>query len=198
MDGAEVLHSTKRRAEDNLEGDQRLAKRLSLLDLGRTGVGFISGQRKQSPQQATQNGASSDELMQIDDTKDRVFVSTLDDDPADSEREGQEGSLVFLADIERRLTRIPRSLLTNPSAKSTTGELVLYGIPSSLSVPEEHDNVRRAIIETRARAREKQAQLNTITREGNTTAPASIVGVENASTSTSGSAGGDTDAMDIG
>lgn len=34
--------------------------------------------------------------------------------------------------------------------------MVLYNVPSSLSVPEEQDNVRKAIIESRARAREKQ------------------------------------------
>jgi hypothetical protein len=35
-------------------------------------------------------------------------------------------------------------------------DLVLYNVPSSLSVPEDRDSVRKAIIETRARAREKQ------------------------------------------
>ena len=35
-------------------------------------------------------------------------------------------------------------------------QMVLYNVPSSLTVPEEQDSVRRAILETRARARQRQ------------------------------------------
>jgi len=38
------------------------------------------------------------------------------------------------------------------------GQLVLYGVPNSLSVPEEKDVVRKAIIETRARAARERAR----------------------------------------
>ena len=101
---------------------------------------------------------SSGESMQIDDTKNRIYVANLDDEL--SEGDATEDRLVFLPDIEKRLTKIPRSVLTNQrSTEAAKNELVLYGIPSSLSVPKEQDNVRRAILESRARAREKAAEL---------------------------------------
>ena len=92
--------------------------------------------------------------MQLDDTKDRVYIHNLDEELADIESE--EEKLVFLPDIEKKLGKIPKSVLLGEGHPSTGNEVVLYSVPSSLSVPEEQDNVRKAIIESRARAREKQ------------------------------------------
>ena len=92
--------------------------------------------------------------MQLDDTKDRVYIHNLDEELADLESE--EEKLVFLPDIEKKLGKIPKSVLLGEGHPSTGNEVVLYSVPSSLSVPEEQDNVRKAIIESRARAREKQ------------------------------------------
>lgn len=94
--------------------------------------------------------------MQIDDTKEKIYIHNLEQEIADIESE--EGKLVFLPDIEKKLGKIPRSVLTSKSQPVTSNEMILYNVPSSLSVPREQDNVRRAIIETRARVREKRTR----------------------------------------
>lgn len=103
------------------------------------------------------NGSNYDsESMQLDDTKDRVYIHNLDDELADIDSD--EEKLVFLPDIEKKLDmvgRIPKSVLLGEAHPSTGNEMVLYSVPTSLSVPEEQDKVRKAIIESRARAREK-------------------------------------------
>lgn len=92
--------------------------------------------------------------MQLDDTKDKIYIHNLDDELADIESE--EEKLIFLPDIEKKLGKIPKSVLLGEGHPSTGNEMVLYSVPSSLSVPEEQDKVRKAIIESRARARDKQ------------------------------------------
>ena len=94
--------------------------------------------------------------MELESTKDRVFIHNLDRELSEIDAEGER--LIFLPDIERKLARIPKSVLTAHNPPITGNEVVLYNVPSSLSIPREKDNVRRAIIETRARAREKQVQ----------------------------------------
>ena len=92
--------------------------------------------------------------MQLDDTKNKVYIYNIDDELSGTESE--EEKLIFLPDIDRQLTKIPKSVLTNSERPVTSGEIVLYNVPRSLSVPQEQDNVRKAIIESRARAREMQ------------------------------------------
>ena len=92
--------------------------------------------------------------MQVDDSKDKLYVYNIDDELTGAESE--EERLIFLPDIEKRLTKIPKSILTNNERPATSGEIVLYNVPQSLSIPQEQDNVRKAIIETRARARDMQ------------------------------------------
>ena len=94
--------------------------------------------------------------MQLDNTKEKVYIHNLDQELADIESE--EERLVFLPDIEKKLGKIPKSLLTGHSQPAANTQLVLYNIPSSLTVAPNQDNVRKAIIETRARAREKQLE----------------------------------------
>jgi hypothetical protein len=101
-----------------------------------------------------------DDQMRLDDTPNKVYIYNLDDELSDSESE--DGKIIFLPDIEKRLldTRIPASVLANKdgelAGRNMRNELVLYNVPTSLTVPEDRDSVRKAIIETRARAREKQ------------------------------------------
>lgn len=97
-----------------------------------------------------------DEYMQLDDTKDRIYIHNLDDELADIEPDEQQ-RLVFLPDIEKQFTKIPKHVLTGTTARDTNQgqELVLYGLPASLSVPAEHDSVRKAILEARQRARDR-------------------------------------------
>lgn len=94
--------------------------------------------------------------MQLDDTKDKVYIYNLDQELSDVESE--EEKIVFLTDIDKKLGKIPQSVLTTQSQPVKSSEMILYNVPSSLSVPREQDKVRKAIIETRARARDKQVQ----------------------------------------
>lgn len=113
--------------------------------------------------------------MQMDDTKDKVYIYNLDDELKAVDED--EEKLVFLPDIERKLNRIPKSLFRNHGQPLANSELVLYQVPSSLSVPEEQDNVRKAIIESRARAREKQLDGAKLVQDGITQSAASINGL---------------------
>ena len=90
--------------------------------------------------------------MHVDETKDRVFIPDLDKELEDVES-GDE-RLVFLPDIERKFSMIPDPVLR--SASDPGNQLILYNVPSSLSVPMDEETVRKAISEARARAREVQ------------------------------------------
>lgn len=95
--------------------------------------------------------------MLLDDTPDRVYIHNLDAELKDIEAE--EEKLVFLPDIEKKLGKIPNNVLkgnVHPSAQGK--QMVLYEVPHSLSIPENQDSVRKAILESRKRASEKQAQ----------------------------------------
>jgi hypothetical protein len=96
-----------------------------------------------------------DEHMQVDERPDRVYIHDLDAELA-SDSESDSERLIFLPDIEKRFSRIPQRVLTGGGDGSQ--ELVLYSVPKSLSVDEGHDSVRKAIIEARARAREKAVE----------------------------------------
>jgi hypothetical protein len=119
--------------------------------------------------------------MQLDNTPNKVYIYNLDDELSDSDSSSDESKLIFLPDIEKRLrtSRIPASILANSegelAGKNVHTDLVLYNVPSSLSVPEDRDSVRKAIIETRARAREKQRR----DLEKERTAPPNLTNITN-------------------
>ncbi|MCJ1425777.1 hypothetical protein MMC29_003677 [Sticta canariensis] len=145
-------HGRKRPANDSLESDQRLAKRLNLLNLNQSGKYYIPVTQDVSQHPArAEDGTDS---MQLDNTKEKVYIYNLDQELADVESD--EEKLIFLPDIEKKLGKVPQSVLTTQSQPVTSNEMILYNVPSSLSVPREQDKVRKAIIETRARARDKQ------------------------------------------
>ena len=100
--------------------------------------------------------ADDDSMMQLDDSKYKVYIRNLDDELS-SESEAEENGLIFLPDIERHLrkNRIPPAVLARSDPDLLNKQLVLYRVPSSISVPEEQDVVRRAIVEARARLRAK-------------------------------------------
>lgn len=145
-------HGQKRRAEDELLNDQRLVKRFDLLNLERNGKLYIPVDQTSS---VPSSRVTSDDSMQIDDTRDRVYIHNLDEELKAVDEE--ETRAIFLPDIERKLNKIPKSVLTSHSQPLTKNEMVLYSVPSSLTVPKEQDSVRKAIAESRARARQKQA-----------------------------------------
>lgn len=113
--------------------------------------------------------------MQLDDTKEKVYIYNLDQELSDVESE--EEKILFLPDIEKKLGKIPQSVLTTQSQPVTSSEMILYNVPSSLSVPREQDKVRKAIIETRARVRDKQVQDAKDLTSQNTSVPDMANGV---------------------
>lgn len=93
--------------------------------------------------------------MSVDETKDRIVIHDLEAEIA--EIEAAEPKTMFLPDIDKKVSAIPQRLLQNQSGNTDNTQMILYEVPSSLSVPKEKDAVRRAIIAARARAREGQA-----------------------------------------
>lgn len=104
---------------------------------------------------ARHDGPVDDESpMLLDDTKHTTYIYDIDRELAGIEEE--EKHMIFIPEIEKALNAIPRAVLQDPKPEN---ELVLYGIPRSLTVAEEDkDTVRKAIIESRARAKTHSAQ----------------------------------------
>lgn len=123
----------------------------------------------------------SDDTMYVDDTAHRIYVHNLDDELSDDESSSDESKFTFHPDIKRRLlaTRIPERIRADANGHlagvNVSNELVLYDIPQSLTVSEDSDNVRKAIIESRARAREAQRRE----RETFRTAPVNLLTMTN-------------------
>lgn len=90
--------------------------------------------------------------MSVDETKDRIYIHDLDSELA--ELEEQEPEIAYLPEIEKKLAALPTAILGTNSQEGGNKQMVLYQVPSSISVPEEQDHVRRAIIAARTRARE--------------------------------------------
>lgn len=102
-------------------------------------------------------------MMALDDTKYKVYIRNLDDELTSSEDESPEDAtnlIINLPDIQKHLrdNRIPPSLLRSAPTPALDKQLVLYRVPSSLTVPEEQDSVRKAILEARARLRGERVQ----------------------------------------
>ncbi|KAI4238746.1 MAG: hypothetical protein LQ352_007839 [Teloschistes flavicans] len=163
-----IPHGRKRPADDNLESEQRLSKRFNLLNLGYI---LIIPQHKHSTNALAEHhgklyipvqsntpirSSGQNDSMQLDDTKDKVYIHDLAAELADVQSD--EEYPLFLPDIEKKLSKIPRSVLMSSNPPITNNQMILYNVPSSLSVPKEQDNVRRAIIDSRARSMEKQAE----------------------------------------
>ena len=92
--------------------------------------------------------------MLLDDTKDTIYIHDLEKEIADIEAEEQ--NVAFLPEIDKRLTTIPKSVLRGD--KPANNELVLYRLPTSLTVPEDRDSVRKAVAEARDRAGEAETR----------------------------------------
>ncbi|KAF2772048.1 hypothetical protein EJ03DRAFT_348862 [Teratosphaeria nubilosa] len=166
MTQAPVVAGRKRPHSDEVNDDMRFAKRFNLLNLQTNGHAHSNSnyyipvssalspvtqnmQQSSKPQMQVPN---DEEFMQVDDTRDRVYIHNLDEELADIESD--EERLIFLPDIEKRLSRIPHQVLTG-AGSGENQQLVLYSVPKSLTVDEGSDSVRKAIIEARQRAREK-------------------------------------------
>jgi hypothetical protein len=94
--------------------------------------------------------------MEVEDTPNRVYIHDLAAELSDIESD--EDNPIFLSDIEKHLSKIPKHVLLGPEpARTEHNQMVLYNVPASLTVPEGQDIVRKAIVEARQRIREKQA-----------------------------------------
>ncbi|KAL9028090.1 MAG: hypothetical protein Q9196_003486 [Gyalolechia fulgens] len=105
---------------------------------------------------ATHVANGQNDSMQLDDTKEKVYIHDLAAELSDIESD--EDTPLFLPDIEKKLSKIPRSVLTGTNPPNINTQMILYNVPSSLSVPKEQDSVRKAILDCRARTMEKQAK----------------------------------------
>lgn len=93
--------------------------------------------------------------MQVEDTPHRLYIHDLAAELSDTDSDSENP--IFLSDIEKHLSKIPRHVLLGPPPKPTDhNQMVLYNVPASLTLPQEQDNVRKAIVEARQRIREKQ------------------------------------------
>jgi len=145
----------KRPPTDDLENDQRLAKRFNLLNLDNDSKLYIPIQSS-SASKPPQDASDSD-FMELEDTKHKVYIYDLDKELAESESDDERP--IFIPDIEKHLVKIPKSILIGDDTKKAAKnmQMILYSVPSSLTVAKEKDSVRKVIIEARQRAREKHA-----------------------------------------
>ncbi|KAK4459609.1 hypothetical protein QBC42DRAFT_183027 [Cladorrhinum samala] len=218
----------KRKADAPPENNERLSKRMSLLNLEKGGqklyvpveqgnADAIPDSLPPPPPQPHRHHhdhkprpTSDDDSMQLDDTKYKVYIHNLDDELSSSDGESDDGKLIFLSDIEKHLrsNRIPSAVLNpRPDSDLADKQLVLYRVPTSITVPEEQDSVRKAIIEARARMREKVERESAARPQPVATMPVTDVPMDAdvPLTQASGSGGevafqqeeGDSDAMEL-
>ncbi|KAG5744950.1 hypothetical protein H9Q69_001017 [Fusarium xylarioides] len=203
-EGVDKTRRLRRKRKAETQDNERLSKRLSLLNLERSGnklyVPVEQPTTTSSPSAApvpTPSNVASypvpDETMQLDDSKHKVYIYNMDDELSSDSESDDPGKLVFLPDIEKHLraNRIPPSVLANSEGELAGMQVVLYSDPKSLTVPEDKDSVRKAIIESRNRTRE----LQRLEREGKTEAPTIQDATFNTGIATS--TDNDPDAMDL-
>ncbi|KAJ5634906.1 hypothetical protein N7528_002748 [Penicillium herquei] len=145
MASDEKFRSKKRPAEGDPDGEQPLTKRFGCLRLdhdSRARTTYETSFHEPDP-------------MLLDDTKHTTYIHDLDQELADSEL--PQGTLV-LSPLAAKMIKVPDSVLASNPAQGK--ELVLYTEPASLTLPKEKDSVRKAIIESRARARAARSALN--------------------------------------
>ncbi|KYK54651.1 hypothetical protein DCS_06611 [Drechmeria coniospora] len=196
---ATTLSGHKRKA--STQDNERLSKRLSLLNLERGGGPKLFASVE--PWSAREADATTDQqrhtlplapapddLMQVDDSKHKVYIYDIDKELS-ADGENDAGQVVLLADIKKHLQQncIPPQVLANRNDELADMQMVLYSDPKSLTVPEERDGVRKAVIEARRRVRERQRQE----RGG----VASLGGIATAQVVEARDEDGDVDAMDM-
>ncbi|OJI97716.1 hypothetical protein ASPVEDRAFT_79412 [Aspergillus versicolor CBS 583.65] len=139
-----TAHGRKRPAEGELD-DQPLAKKFGRLKIESLNVSRLPGGlgAKDVPQLHHPGDA-----MMLDDTDTTVYIHDLDQELTESDT--LDRVITILPGLEDKLP-IPKLLVGNN--KHQCRELVVYKEPESLTVPKDKDQVRRALIETRERAR---------------------------------------------
>ncbi|KKK12630.1 hypothetical protein P175DRAFT_0496898 [Aspergillus ochraceoroseus IBT 24754] len=142
------VHGRKRPAEDDPEEDQPLAKKFDRLHIDTVISHSSSCNNQEARLQASSGVSNSNDAMMLDDTKHTIYIHDLERELADDEPVGS--SIMILPGLEDKLS-VSRILVTD--TKPPCSEIVLYREPTSLSIPREKDGVRRAIMESRERAR---------------------------------------------
>ncbi|KPM37358.1 hypothetical protein AK830_g9197 [Neonectria ditissima] len=179
----QTARSCRRKRKAGMPENERLSKRLSLLNLEQGGNKLYVPVETPSSSITNPNTSASsssrsapilDDTMQLDNSKHKVYIYNIDDELS-SDSESDDCKLVFLPDIEKHLraTRIPPSILAKKDADSEGMEVVLYSDPKSITVPEDKDSVRKAIVESRRRMREQQRleRENKVTEATTNTTP---------------------------
>lgn len=97
------------------------------------------------------HGLDSD-YMELEDSKHKVYIYDLDAELAGES--DSESKPIFIPDIEKHLNNLPKVMLMSDKVREAAKnmQLVVYNVPSSLSVPADRDGVRKAILESRAKA----------------------------------------------
>ncbi|KAJ5092236.1 hypothetical protein NUU61_007106 [Penicillium alfredii] len=169
--GEEIqIHGKKRPAEGDPDGTQPLAKRFGCLQIDNHGP--ILARATHDNRQLLEQG----DAMLLDDTKHTTYIHNLDQELANTDT--PEDNLILLP-LAERIISVPKSVLSNSTSPGK--ELVLCTEPSSLTVPVEQDSVRKAIIDTKARARAERMRTSNPT--GSNPAP----GKDTSETTESGS-----------
>ncbi|KAH8151236.1 uncharacterized protein LAJ45_04438 [Morchella importuna] len=158
--------------DNDLQAEQPLSKKLAMLSIHLEKKHHSNLARAQlhktAPVTTITRAQQDDDSMEVDnDNSNVVFVHNLDDELSSDEDEDTKG-IVFLPDIEKKLTRVPYDIargssggggeMRQPQKAGTSTALVLYTVPTSLTVSAEQDDVKRAIVEARERIRKKQAE----------------------------------------
>ncbi|KAE8130737.1 hypothetical protein BDV38DRAFT_276536 [Aspergillus pseudotamarii] len=147
-----VYHGKKRPAESDPDGDQPLIKRFGRLHIDPQAISHAPSEIRKNLDVGQHGSSALNDMMILDDTKHTVYIHDLEREIAETELPSD--SITFLPGIGESLRAIPRFVVTE--AKPMCNELVLYREPASLTVPKERDTVRKALIETRERARTNQ------------------------------------------
>lgn len=93
--------------------------------------------------------------MDIDETTNRVFITDLENEIEEIESQEEDQRTPFVLPMVERSWSSPSYGLPPPKIPPPANQLVLYQLPRSLSVPEEHDSIRAAFHAARDRASAK-------------------------------------------
>lgn len=122
--------------------------------------GPIPGARASGNGSARSTSSADGDAMLLDDTKYTTYIHNLDQELAELDNPGER---LVMSPLAAKMISVPQSVL---SSSTPSTELVLYADPSSLSIPKEHDSVRKAILDSRARARAKAKESSTQPGDG--------------------------------
>ncbi|KAL4889144.1 hypothetical protein BDV59DRAFT_205564 [Aspergillus ambiguus] len=142
-------HGKKRPAEGDPD-DQPLAKKFGRLQIDPVvAIDHCPGETG-SLEPVDRGNTAPNGAMMLDDTKHTIYIHDLDREIEEIDK--ADSAFTIIPGLGENLSTIPRLLVPETGPKGN--ELVLYREPASLTVPEEEDSVRRALIETRERARQ--------------------------------------------